>query len=76
MSAPAYSRDPDINRRVSGLVRLGWRAWRGGKHYRIQHPNGFTLTVPGSRGDRRALLNFDAQLQRAERINFQPTARI
>jgi hypothetical protein len=71
-----YSRCREIHECVHQLVRQGWRVWHGGKHYRVQHPNGFAITVPGSPGDRRSALNFFAQLQRAQRINFQPVGRI
>lgn len=65
----------DIETLVRELVRQGWVMWRGAKHVRIQHPNGFQTTVPGSPSDRRSALNFQADIRRAERNDYRPLPR-
>jgi predicted RNA binding protein YcfA (HicA-like mRNA interferase family) len=67
-----YSRCRAINDKVRELIRQGWTAWRGGKHVRVQHPNGFTITVPGRPSDHRSERNWFAQLRRAEQMGFDP----
>lgn len=62
----------EIEERVRQLVREGWEIWRGGKHTCIKHPNGYQTTVPGTPGDRRAVLNFEAEIRRAARNGYKP----
>lgn len=53
-----FSRDKDVNRMVSQLVREGWRYRRGGKHGKLFSPGaiGF-LTIPATPSDHRTLHN-------------------
>jgi hypothetical protein len=70
-----YSRCRAIDNKVRELVRAGWLAWHGTKHVRVQHPNGFTLTVPGRPSDHRSERNWFAQFRRAEMTGFDPRVR-
>lgn len=68
-----FSKDRQIDGKVKELVREGWNVFRGGRHYRLQHPtSGFTTTVPGTPGDRRTVQNWFSQFRRAERVGFDP----
>lgn len=61
-----FSSDRTINDAVRVLIREGWRAWRGGKHIKVEHPSGKAfVTVPVTPGDRRSYLNFRADVRRA-----------
>lgn len=53
-----FSRDKDVNRLVSQLIREGWRYRRGGKHGKLSSPDatGF-LTISASPSDHRTLHN-------------------
>jgi hypothetical protein len=62
-----YSRDRDIDEKARELVRAGWVPTKRGAHWRIQHPSGINLTIPGTPSDRRAALNFAADVRRALR---------
>lgn len=70
-----FSRNRAINDRVLELIKEGWVAEHGGKHYKVKHPNGYVQLVPGSPGDHRSQLNFMAQLKRAERNGFRPIGK-
>lgn len=65
------SKSREIEDKVRELLRQGWVMWRGSKHLRIQHPNGFQTIVPGSPSDHRAVQNFYAEIKRAERNDFR-----
>lgn len=58
------------DRRFASLVeaaqRQGWSVRSGSRHLKLTSPDGkVTMPVPCSSGDRRAVLNFRAQLRRA-----------
>lgn len=59
------SGDKDVNAMVRKLILEGWTVKRGGKHAKLQAPNGNIMSIPGSPGDRRALQNFAADVKRA-----------
>ncbi len=66
MATGWYSDDRQINDRVRDLLKAGWRARRGGRHWKITSPCGsVTLTIPGSVSDHRAYLNWYSQARRA-----------
>lgn len=68
-----YSKDRQIDDKVHELVRSGWHVFRGTRHYRVEHPSsGYTMTVPGTPGDRRTVQNWFSQFRRAERVGFDP----
>jgi predicted RNA binding protein YcfA (HicA-like mRNA interferase family) len=70
-----YSKDRTIDAKVKDLVRDGWSAWRGARHWRVVHPDtGFAITVPGTPGDHRSVRNWMAQFNRAERVGFDVQA--
>lgn len=71
-----YSKDREIDAKVRALVHEGWTADRGRKHWKVRHPvTGYTLIVPGTPSDPRAVLNWFAQFHRAERTGFANTRR-
>lgn len=70
-----YSKSDVIDELVHELLRDGWVIVRGGRHWKLQHPNGHMQPVPGTPSDRRAELNFVAQIRRAERNDFRARKR-
>lgn len=60
-----FSRNKDVNRLVSQLVREGWRYQRGGKHGKLFSPEatGF-LTIPASPSDSRIIHNLRSDLRK------------
>jgi len=54
-----YSKDKNIDQLVRQLVQQDWCFIFGGKHGRLQSPDGrYVLFVPISPSDHRAFLNF------------------
>jgi hypothetical protein len=69
-----YCTNKEINNIVRDLVRHGWLFQWGGKHGRLQHPQGHpVITVPKSPSDRRASLNFSCDIKRAIRSSVSAT---
>lgn len=61
-----YCSNKEINQLIHQLVRSGWCFYRGSKHGRLTHPNGWpTLTVAKSPSDFRCLQNFRRDLRYA-----------
>lgn len=68
-----YSKSREIDDKARELIAQGWSAFRGARHFRLVHPtSGYTLTVPGTPGDRRSVQNWFSQIRRAERVGFDP----
>jgi hypothetical protein len=68
----AFSKNDRINVLVRRLLREGWRIERGGTHWKVFAPGGGFISVPGTPSDRRAFLNFRADVRRIKRTNEQP----
>jgi len=64
------SRNPTIDNWAQRFLKDGWSVRRGGRHYRLQSPDGkIRLTVPGSPSDFRAAENWRSQVRRSTGID-------
>jgi hypothetical protein len=60
-----FSRNADIRDLCQALIAEGWRFERGAKHSKLYTPDGREMiTVPGTPGDRRSVINFMLQIKR------------
>lgn len=60
-----YSAEKEIDALVRKMVQEGWLFKRGGRHGRLYAPVGRSiLTVPATPSDRRAFMNFRADVRR------------
>jgi predicted RNA binding protein YcfA (HicA-like mRNA interferase family) len=58
----------DLAKLLRQASACGWQVTRTrGGHWRLRHPGGGVVVMSSTPSDRRALLNFRAQLRRAER---------
>ena len=58
----------DLKQLLRQASACGWQVTRTrGGHWRLRHPAGGVVVMSSTPSDRRALLNFRAQLRRAER---------
>jgi predicted RNA binding protein YcfA (HicA-like mRNA interferase family) len=58
----------DLAKLLRQASACGWQVTRTrGGHWRLRHPGGVVVVMSSTPSDRRALLNFRAQLRRAER---------
>jgi hypothetical protein len=62
-----YSNCREINDEVMILIKEGWRAERGGKHWKLFSPCGkMRNTIPGSPSDHRSYLNWKRDIKRLQ----------
>ena len=59
-----YSQDKQIDDWVGAQLRQGCAYRRGRKHGQLLLPNGYHLVIPGTPGDRRAMLNLKTIFRR------------
>jgi len=60
----SYSKNKEIAKIVRMYVRDGWQYHKGRKHGKLKAPSGKVIVVPCTPSDRRAALNFVADLRR------------
>lgn len=62
-----YSTNKDLAKFIRAMVAKGWTFRRGGRHNRLESPQGFFVATPVSPSDYRALLNLKRDIARMTR---------
>ncbi|MCC9597765.1 MULTISPECIES: hypothetical protein [unclassified Rubrivivax] len=62
-----YSSDKELARFIRELVSSGWQFRHGGRHNRVESPDGFFVVTPISPGDHRAVQNLRRHIGRLSR---------